>query len=85
MTGLVFTAALFLASGFSSDFLSAAIRSTTFDPLGRAGLGYKIPLSGLGLGAMSAGWFTTEFRMEMHFEDEAAIVAGIVAAYSYFL
>src|SRR3546814_8522695 len=26
-----------LPSGFSSDFLSAAIKSTTFDPLGRAG------------------------------------------------
>src|SRR3546814_16279467 len=26
-----------LPSGFSSDFLSAALKSTTFDPLGRAG------------------------------------------------
>jgi hypothetical protein len=57
----------------------------TFDPLARAGLGYKIPLSGLGLGAMSAGWFATEFRLEMNFEDDTGVVAGIVGAYSYFL
>ena len=31
-TGLVFTAALVFAPGLSSDFLSAAIRSITFDP-----------------------------------------------------
>src|SRR5688500_5543191 len=32
LAGLVFTAALDFASGRSSDFLSAAIRSTTFEP-----------------------------------------------------
>lgn len=71
--------------GIARNVPPGVLAGRTLDPLGRAGLGYKVPLSGLGLGAMSAGWFTTEFRMEMHFGDETSVVAGIVAAYSYFL
>jgi hypothetical protein len=57
----------------------------TFDPLARFGVGYKIPLADLGLGAMSAGWLTTEFRVEALFEEYTSPVAGIAVGYSYFL
>ncbi|HMB71100.1 MAG TPA: hypothetical protein VKU85_17445 [bacterium] len=57
----------------------------TFDPLARIGFGFKIPLAALGLGAMSAGWFTTEFRSEVLFEEFTSPVAGIAVGYSYFL
>lgn len=76
---------LLAGGGVSRNDPPGVLTERTFDPLGRAGLGYKIPLSELGLGALSNGFLTTEFRMEMHFEDERDVVSGIVAAYSYFL
>jgi hypothetical protein len=71
--------------GIARNEPPGAFAERTFDPLGRAGVGYKIPLSELGLGAMSRGWLTTEFRAEMLLEDETDIVSGIVVAFSFFL
>jgi hypothetical protein len=76
---------LLAGGGVSRNDPPGVLTVRTFDPLARAGLGYKIPLSQLGMGAVPHGFFTTEFRAEMHFEEQTDIVSGIVAAFSYFL
>src|SRR3546814_8946583 len=51
-----------LPSGFSSDFLSAAIKSTTFDPLGRAGSSSGVTLPPLAFSLRC----TRSFRSDEH-------------------
>jgi len=76
---------LMAGGGITRNDPPGVLLERTFDPLARFGIGYKIPLSGLAIGAMSGGWLTAEFRGEALFEEYTSPVAGIVVAYSYFL
>ena len=57
-----------------------------FNPLGRAGIGYKVSLEDLGIGFLRSWHFTSEFRVEGHvLEDSTEILSGVGLGMSYFL
>jgi hypothetical protein len=58
---------------------------SSFDPLLRGGIGFKVPLSGLDIGVLTRSHLTVEARLEAIFQDETDLVSGGAVALSYFL
>ncbi|NNE44695.1 MAG: hypothetical protein HKN12_10830 [Gemmatimonadetes bacterium] len=58
---------------------------SSFDPLVRGGLGYRVPLNELGVGFLTAAHLNAEYRAEYLLEDPSDFVSGVAVSFSYFL
>jgi hypothetical protein len=72
---------LYLLGGAGMASTSPPEEDTTWDPLARGGIGYKVPLSGKFVNVLH---FTAEFRGEYLLKDPADFVAGALLSLSYF-
>ncbi len=55
---------------------------SSFDPLGRAGFGFKVPMEGFGF--LPSAFMTIEYRAELSFADETDFVSGAALGISMF-
>jgi hypothetical protein len=55
---------------------------SSFDPLARAGFGFKVPISGLG--PLDGSYLNLEYRGEMAFTDDPDFVSGAAIGLSFF-
>ena len=75
---------LYVLGGMGGAYSDPLVGDSAFDPLARAGLGFKVPLGDFGLGFVTRSHLTVEYRAEMIFQDETDLVSGVAVGISLF-
>ncbi len=77
---------LYLLGGVGGAYTDppGSVEDSSFDPLGRAGFGFKVPITGTGLGFLDGSYLNLEYRGEMVFVDDPDFVSGAAIGLSFF-
>jgi hypothetical protein len=75
---------LYLLGGVGGAYTDppGSAEDSSFDPLGRVGFGFKVPITGLGF--LDGSYLNLEYRGEMAFVDDPDFVSGAAIGLSFF-